>query len=126
MRDFDFVTEGYLSKEYFIEIAKRCGLEYAEDKELNSLIISEVNADSSFNIYLNSLSKEGKVIYDDQEEIEEELKSRIFRHLKQPVMNSIDYASPCIDLVVKFVKEIQKDYPEIYFRGNDEKRFKKF
>lgn len=47
IRDFEFVTDGYLSKEYLIKIVQRKGLSYKYDDRFKSLFVFDDKDDIS-------------------------------------------------------------------------------
>lgn len=124
MRSVYFIVDGYLSKDYLIEVAKKCNLVVKEKNDSNELYISDDKTGKAFYIEVNKQDSSGKVIYDDDGVIED-LKDKRLK-MTNPTWNLIMYCDGDVDMVIDFLSEIEETYPRMFTCFDGENKFKKF
>ena len=129
MLDAELVTDKHFSKEYIEELIKRhgwsCALE-SGDKPKDLYILNEKGKSICW-LTLNGVDVKGGEKYPDDlfpEEIEEDLKNKLFADFK-PHYNFLSYFSDTGNDLLKFFHMLKEDGLKVFYSLEDDKEFKK-
>ena len=122
MKDVEFITGGYLSKDYFAKVAADLGWRLRPGESSDEVWVDDEKGGTLGTIYLNEVGPDGSVIYaEDSDDILQDLE-KYKKKMANPVENGIDFFSDTYRFPEKLFARISLDHPEMYSWIEGERR----